>query len=203
MILVYFLKGIAIGFAMSVPIGPISIMCIRRTLNEGQLQGLVIGLGASAGDMLYSCVAAFGLTVVSNVLIAERIWIRLVGGVLLLFLGIKAYRAQPADPKLQVQRTGMLKSFLTSGILALTNPLSIFVFLGLFATFGLEKESSHLTASMLVAGVFLGSIIWFVVLTSGIRIFRKKFNMTKLKLANKIAGILLIISAVAAVGSLF
>src|ERR1035441_9454273 len=75
-----FLKGIFVGFAMAVPIGPIGIMCIRKTLTEGRLRGLIIGLGAATADLLYGCVAAFGLKLISNTLVSQRIWIRLVGG---------------------------------------------------------------------------------------------------------------------------
>ena len=82
-----FFKGILIGFVMAVPVGPIGIMCIRKTLTEGQLRGLIIGLGAATADLLFSCVAAFGFTAISSVITAERVWIRLIGGVLLLFLG--------------------------------------------------------------------------------------------------------------------
>jgi len=85
----YFFKGIIIGFLMAVPIGPIGIMCIRKTLTEGRGRGFIIGLGAATADMLYGCIAAFGLTVISNVLISQRIWMRLAGGALLLFLGSK------------------------------------------------------------------------------------------------------------------
>ena len=95
----FFLKGIAIGFAMAVPVGPIGIMCIRKTLTEGRLRALIIGLGAATADLFYGCVAAFGLTFISDTLDSQRIWIRLVGGALLLFLGIKTFRAIPTDPK--------------------------------------------------------------------------------------------------------
>ena len=106
--LIFFLKGILIGFAMAVPIGPIGIMCVRKTLTEGRLRGLIIGLGAATADLLYGCVAAFGLTYISNVITSERIWIRLLGGMLLLFLGVRTYRARPADPKLHIHSSGLL-----------------------------------------------------------------------------------------------
>src|SRR5664279_2880627 len=108
-----FLKGIFVGFAMAIPIGPIGIMCIRKTLTEGRLRGLIIGLGAATADLLYGCVAAFGLTIISSTLMNEKVWIRLVGGGLLLFLGIRTFRALPADPKIPVNSSGILRSYLT------------------------------------------------------------------------------------------
>ncbi len=92
-----FLKGICIGFALAVPIGPIGIMCIRKTLTEGRIHGLIIGLGAATADLIYGTVAAFGLTFISNTLYNQRIWIRLVGGILFLLLGAKIFRSRPSD----------------------------------------------------------------------------------------------------------
>ena len=108
MLLIILLKGIFIGFAMAVPVGPIGIMCIRKTLTEGKLRGLIIGLGAATADFLYGCVAAFGITFISDTLVSQRIWIRLVGGVLLLYLGIKTFRKLPADPKIPVNSKELL-----------------------------------------------------------------------------------------------
>jgi len=112
--LTYFIKGILIGFAMAVPIGPIGIMCIRKTLTEGRLRGLIIGFGAATADMLYGSVAAFGLTIISNTLFSERVWIRLIGGTLILFLGVRTFRAHPTDPKLHINSSGILGSYFST-----------------------------------------------------------------------------------------
>jgi threonine/homoserine/homoserine lactone efflux protein len=199
--LILFLKGILIGFAMAVPIGPIGIICIRKTLTEGRIRGLIIGLGAATADMLYGCVAAFGLTIISNTLSNQRVWIRLVGGALLLFLGIRTFRARPANPNLPVNSTGIFRSYLTTIFLTLTNPLTIFAFIAVFAALGLGNGFSYFHASGLVAGVFIGSGLWFFLLSSGVTLFRKKFDIAGLKWVNRIAGILIIISGVIAVVS--
>jgi len=200
--LIIFLKGIFIGFAMAVPIGPIGIMCIRKTLTEGRLRGLVIGLGAATADMLYGCIAAFGLTIISNTLISQRIWIRLVGGILLLFLGVRTFRALPADPKIPIKSNGILRSYLTTVFLTLTNPMTIFVFIGVFAALGLGNGLSYFSASALVTGIFLGSFLWFLSLSSGVTLFRNKFKLNGLRWVNRIAGILIIISGAYAILSL-
>jgi len=199
----FFLKGIAIGFFMAIPIGPIGIMCIRKTLTEGRLSGLIIGLGAATADLFYGCVAAFGLTIISDTLNSQRIWIRIVGGSLLFFLGIKTFRAQPKDPKLKISGSGRLRSYFTVVVLTLTNPLTIFAFIAVFAAFGLGDGLSFFSAIVLVAGVFIGSCLWFFLLTSGTIIFRKKLDLVGLKWVNKIAGILIIISGLIVIGSLF
>ena len=197
-----FLKGIFIGFAMAIPIGPIGIMCIRKTLTEGRLRGLIIGLGAATADLLYGCVAAFGLTIISSTLESQRIWIRLVGGALILFLGIRTFRAQPTDPKFRIHSTGMLASYLYTVFLTLTNPLTIFAFIAVFAALGLGSGLGYFSASALVAGVFIGSSLWFLLLSSGVTLFRKKLDLVGLRWVNRIAGILIIISGVIAMASL-
>jgi threonine/homoserine/homoserine lactone efflux protein len=200
--LTFFLKGIAIGFIMAIPIGPIGIMCIRKTLTEGRLSGLIIGLGAATADLFYGCVAAFGLTVISDTLTDQRIWIRIAGGALLFFLGVKTFRAHPKDPKLKTTGSGRLRSYLTVVFLTLTNPLTIFAFIAVFAAFGLGDGLSFFSAAILVAGVFIGSCLWFLLLSSGTILFRKKLDLVGLKWVNKIAGILIIISGLIIIGSL-
>ncbi|MGE5682080.1 MAG: LysE family translocator [Bacillota bacterium] len=202
MLVTFFLKGIIVGLAMTISIGPITIMCIRETLATGQSRGLVIGLGASTGDLFYSTIAAFGLTVISDALIAQQFWIRLIGGIILFFLAAKTFRSEPADPKVYVNNGGMIKLYLTSVLIAATNPITIFAFLALFATFGLANEYNHLRALAIVTGVFVGSFAWFIVLTAAIRLFRHKFDVYKLRIANKIAGALIFIAGVIAVLSL-
>jgi threonine/homoserine/homoserine lactone efflux protein len=200
--LTFFLKGIAIGFIMAIPIGPIGIMCIRKTLTEGRLSGLIIGLGAATADLFYGCVAVFGLTVISDTLNNQRFWIRIIGGALLFFLGIKTFLAQPKDPKLKISGSGRLRSFFTVVVLTLTNPITIFAFIAVFAAFGLGDGLSFFSAVVLVAGVFIGSCLWFFFLTSGTILFRKKLDLVGLKWVNKIAGILIIISGFIVIGSL-
>lgn len=200
--LTIFLKGIMVGFAMAVPIGPIGIICIRKTLTEGRLRGLVIGLGAATADMLYGCIAAFGLTVISNTLVNQKIWIRLVGGALLLFLGVRTFRAHPLDPKIPFKSSGVLRSYLTTVFLTLTNPMTIFAFIAIFAAVGLGNGLSYFSATALVTGVFFGSGLWFLLLSSGVTLFRKKLDLVGLRWVNKIAGILIIISGVYAIASL-
>ena len=199
--LTIFLKGILIGFAMAVPVGPIGILCIRKTLTDGRLRGLMIGLGAATADLLYACVAAFGLTIVSDAIVTERTWIRLVGGSFLLFLGVRTFRAHPADPKALVNSSGLLGSYLSTGFLTLTNPTTIFAFIAVFAALGLGDELSIVSASTLVIGVFIGSGLWFLFLSSGVIFFRKKLDIIGLRWVNRIAGILIILSGIIAIVS--
>src|SRR5512140_2511489 len=134
---ILFLKGLIIGFAMALPIGPIGVMCIRKTLSEGHSRGLIIGIGAATADSLYSSIAAFGLTFISDVIASQHLWLSLIGGGLLLFLGIRTFRAKRRLPITPVNKNGFLGSYVSAFLLALTNPVTFFAFVAVFAAFGL------------------------------------------------------------------
>ncbi len=199
---IFFLKGLIIGFAMAVPVGPIGIMCIRKTLAEGHTRGLVVGLGAAAADSLYAAFAAFGLTFVSDLIASQQFWLRLVGGGLLLFLGIRTFRIKLANPSIPVVHKALLGSFVTSFLLALTNPVTIFAFVAVFAAFGLGQKLSILSAFILVLGVAVGSSLWFLGLGYVATLFRNKLNSGGLQWVNRISGVLIVLSGVAAFVSL-
>lgn len=200
--LIFLLKGLVIGFAMAVPIGPIGVMCIRKTLAEGHSRGLVIGLGAATADALYAGIAAFGLTFVSDLIASQHVWLRLIGGGLLLFLGIRTYRARRKDPVVPYDNKGLLGSYISSFLLALTNPVTIFAFVAVFAAFGLGHRLSFLSAGILVVGVFAGSCLWFLTIGYVATLFRKKLDAGGLRWVNRISGVLIMLSGIAAFVSL-
>lgn len=199
---IFFLKGLIIGFAMAVPIGPLGIMCIRKTLAEGHSRGLIIGLGAATADSFYGSIAAFSLTLVSDVITSQHFWLRLAGGGLLLFLGIRTFRAKCKDPKIPVVNKGLLGSYITSFLLALTNPVTLFAFVAVFAAFGLGQKLFVYSACILVLGVFMGSCLWFLTLGYIVTHFRKNLDAGGLRWVNRISGGLIILSGVVAFVSL-
>jgi threonine/homoserine/homoserine lactone efflux protein len=199
---IFFLKGLIIGFGMAVPIGPVGILCIRKTLVGGHLRGLIIGLGAATADSIFGSIAAFGLTFVSDVIASQHFWLRLVGGGILLFLGIRTFRAKRKDPVIPYENRGMLGSYLSAFLLVLTNPVTIFAFVAVFAAFGLGHKLFIVSASILVIGVFTGSGLWFLILSYVATTFRKKLDSDGLRWVNRIAGILIILSGAAALVSL-
>lgn len=192
--LTYFLKGIIIGFAMAIPLGPIGVMCIRKTLTDGKVYAMVIGLGAATADMLYGSVAAFGLTIISSTLISYKIWIRLIGGALLLLLGAKIFFSKPKTSQVQNSDQSILRTYLSTAFLTLTNPFTIFAFIAVFNSLGLGSGLSYFSASTLVFGIFIGSSAWFFLLSSVVTIFRKKIDLSGLVWVNRAAGLLVIIS---------
>ena len=195
---IFFLKGLIIGFAMAVPIGPIGIMCIRKTVAEGHSRGLIIGLGAATADSLYGSIAAFGLTFISDVIASQHFWVSLIGGGLLLFLGVRTFRAKRKDPVIPYDNKGLLGSYVSPFLLALTNPMTIFAFVAVFAAFGLGHRLIFVSACILVLGVFTGSCLWFLTLSYVATIFRKKLDSGGLRWVNRISGALIILSGVVA-----
>jgi threonine/homoserine/homoserine lactone efflux protein len=194
------LKGAIIGFALALPIGPIGVLCIRKTFADGHLSGMVVGFGAATADALYGFIAAFGLTVISDALVTQQMWLRLVGGAFLCYLGVKTYRAQPPKGPGSTNGKGLVASYFSTFLLTLTNPLSIIAFLGVFAGFGLRNsELSVGSAATLIAGVFLGSSAWFFLLSYGVTLFREKINAAGLGLINKISGVLIVVFGVIAI----
>jgi threonine/homoserine/homoserine lactone efflux protein len=194
------LKGVVIGFALALPIGPIGILCIRKTFAEGHLSGMIVGIGAATADALYGFVAAFGLTVISDTLVTQQMWLRLVGGAFLCYLGVKTFLAKPPSGSQPANGKGFVASYVSTFLLTLTNPLTIIAFLGVFAGFGLRNsELSVGSAFTLIAGVFLGSSLWFFLLSFGVTLFREKIDAAGLGLINKISGILIVIFGVVAI----
>ncbi|MDH4069152.1 MAG: LysE family transporter [Ignavibacteria bacterium] len=198
-----FFKGMIIGLVITIPPGPIGVMCLRRTMAEGLLRGFVIGLGAAIADTLFSAIAAFGLTLIADIALDQYFWIRLAGGILLLFLGIRTLVISHEAPILPFRVNAMLGPFLTALVLALTNPLTIVAFAGIFTVFGLGHDLSLTSASLLVLGVFAGSCLWFLTLGWIAIIFGQRLHSTGLRWVHRIAGILIIVSGVAAFVTLF
>lgn len=202
-IAIMFLEGLAIGFVMAMPVGPIGLLCIRETLNEGLKRGIIVGVGAATADFIFSSVAAFGLTVISETLDDQKFIFRLSGGILMIYIAIKIFRSSPANPVKIIDAQHFLKSYLKIVLLTLSNPFTIFAFLAVFAALNLEKSLELSSASALVAGVFTGSALWFLSLGTCLVIFRKKIRSSGFRFINRVAGVLIVISVLITIVSLF
>jgi threonine/homoserine/homoserine lactone efflux protein len=165
--MLFLLKGLAIGFAIAAPVGPIGVLCVRRTFADGRAAGFVTGLGAATADAVYGAGAAFGLTAVSAFMLGLQTELRLAGGVFLLALGAKTFFAKLSTRTAPMQGTGLAQSYLTTAVLKLTNPVTILSFLAVFAGAGLAQTGyGNTEATAMVAGVFLGSAAWWALLSS-------------------------------------
>jgi threonine/homoserine/homoserine lactone efflux protein len=187
----FFIRGLLIGLSIAATVGPMSILCIQRTLNRGQLYGLVSGLGIATADGAYGSIAAFGLTLITNFLISEQKWIRLIGGLFLMYLGIKTMLTKPAERAaiLQTNVNGYFGAYASTFFLTLTNPLTILSFAAIFAGIGVGSASkTFISAATVVLGVFTGSTLWWIILTSSISLLRKKITPQWLLWINRISG---------------
>ena len=188
----FLIKGFAIGFAIAAPVGPIGVLCIRRSLAEGRQIGLATGLGAATADAAYGCVAAFGLTAISGFLVGQRAWLGLAGGIFLCYLGIRTFISKPAESAADVRGSGLLSAYLSTLFLTLTNPMTILSFAAVFASLGLAASPDYLSAGSMVAGVFLGSAFWWLLLSSGVALFRSRITSDWMQAVNRFSGCLIV-----------
>ncbi len=185
-----FLHGFLIGFAIAAPVGPIGVLCIRRTLANGRLIGFASGLGAATADMFYGAVAAFGLTAIQDILVGQQFWLHLLGGLFLIYLGIRTFLTKPTNkPAIGDVKRGLFSAYLSTLGLTLTNPATILsfavVFAGILPT-SMVRGSSSLA---LVLGVFAGSATWWLTLSGIVGWFRERFTPAWMTRVNRIAGI--------------
>jgi threonine/homoserine/homoserine lactone efflux protein len=185
----FFLRGVAIGFSIAAPVGPIGVLCIRRTLADGRRCGFASGLGAATADAVYGCVAGFGLTAVSDLLVSQQTWLRLIGGLFLCYLGVKSFIARPAASTTAPKDSALTGAYVSTLFLTLTNPMTILSFAAVFAGLGLGGGATdYAGALLLVLGVFLGSALWWLFLSGGVGLFRDKLNDEHFRWINRISG---------------
>jgi threonine/homoserine/homoserine lactone efflux protein len=199
----FFLRGLIIGFSIAAPVGPIGVLCIRRTLAKGRVSGLVSGLGAATADAIYGSVAGFGLTFISNFLVSQQVWLRIIGGGFLCFLGVRTFLSKPTEYAASAKGNGLLGSYASTFFLTITNPVTILSFAAIFAGLGVGGASgNYVSAAVLVLGVFVGSALWWFILSNGVSVFRAKFNPHSLRWVNRISGVIIIVFGLFALLSL-
>ena len=185
-----FAKGLAFGFILAATVGPMWVLCLRRTLASGSLLGLASGLGIAVADGLYGAVAAFGLTAVSAFLLGHRFIIGLAGTLFLVYLGVRTLMSAPtlgtAEP---TDRIGLGKAFLSTLGLTLANPPTILAFAAIFAGLGLASSADYDAAGLVVLGVFLGSAAWWVILTAIAGRLRERLGAKILRAINVVSGV--------------
>jgi threonine/homoserine/homoserine lactone efflux protein len=185
-------KGAAAGLAIAAPVGPIGLLCIRRTLNRGRLAGFVSGLGAASADLIYGMAAATGITALNAWLLHRASWLSVAGAVFLIALGIRTWRERPAGESASARDGGLGASFGSTFLLTLTNPMTIVSFAGLMAGLGAMAASSKAAPFSLAAGVFLGSAAWWLLLAGTTGLLRHRLSPESLRWANRIAAVALI-----------
>ena len=188
----YLIKGLIIGFSVAAPVGPIGVLTIKRTLTEGRKSGFVTGMGAAMADTVYGVIAGFGLTAVSAFLLTQEFWMKLVGGLFLVFLGIKLFFTKPALKAANLDSKGLFNNFISTFFLTVSNPSTILSFLAIFAGLGLGSTTTHFSSSLtLVLGVFIGSALWWLILSSLVSYFHSKITPDILIWINRLSGLIL------------
>lgn len=185
------LQGMIVGFAIAAPVGPINLLCLRRSLSDGRRVGFVSGLGAAAADTTYGTIAAVGLTAITNFFLQYSLWLQGVGGLFLIVLGICTLRAPaPRRAAAAPVHVGRLRdAFVSTYALTLANPMTIIAFTGVFAGLGLGWQSGRLIdALLLIGGVFAGSSCWWLVLALLAGTFGHHLHDGMLRWINRIAG---------------
>ena len=199
-------KGIIVGLSVSIPLGPMGVLCVQRTLNKGRISGLMSGLGAATADAIYAFIAAFGLTYVINFLEEQQFYLQLIGGIFILYLGIRIFYSNPATQmrKSRKKRRRLHEDFLSVLFLTLSNPLAVFLFLAVFAGVNLLKESEKtINLIIIVGGIFFGASLWWFLLSTFVARFRKKFRLKRLWWINKISGAIIFLFGLVALVDLF
>jgi threonine/homoserine/homoserine lactone efflux protein len=176
----FFIRGLLIGLSVAATIGPMSVLCMQRTMIKGFLYGLISGLGIATADGLYGCVAGLGLTVIASLLVSLQTWIHLLGGLFLLYLGGKTMLTKPAErPAQAATATSFVAAYISTFLLTLTNPLTILSFTAIFAALGVGGgPNSTLAALLVIGGVFLGSMLWWCLLTGVISLLRGRLYVS-------------------------
>ncbi len=186
------LKGLALGFSIAAPVGPIGVLCIRRTLARGFKSGLVSGLGAASADAVYGAIAAAGLTLVADFLAEQQLWLGLLGGGFLLFLGIKTFRTLPPAENGITERGSAGGDYLSTLLLTLSNPMIIFMFTAIFGGMSVQSGTVYNNnAFLLVLGVFTGSVLWWLTLSAMVSLLREKVNAGLMVWVNRLAGMVI------------
>lgn len=198
--LIPLLKGILLGLSIAAPVGPIGILCIRRTITLGRLHGFLSGLGAATADAFYGFIASFGLTLITSFLLDQKVLLQAVGGLFLCYLGVQTFRSKPATEAARASGDTLLKSYASTLMLTMTNPMTIMSFLGAFAGLGMGGAQTGVAAAIaLVVGVFAGSALWWLALSFVIGKLRDRIHASVYRWINRISGVTLTIFGLVAI----
>ena len=185
----FYIQGLIIGFSIAAPVGPIGVLCIQRSLTKGRVSGFVSGVGAATADAVYGSLAGFGITTVSAFLVNQQAWIRLVGGVFLVYLGLRIWHSEPRGSEAAAGSRGLAADYASTFALTLSNPLTIISFAAIFSGLGLAGAARGPTAAVaLVAGVFSGSTLWWVILSTGVGFFKARLLSGGMRWVNRVSG---------------
>lgn len=191
---VLFVKGLLSGLFLSIPTGPMGILCIRRSISKGRWYGFISGLGIATADVIYSYLALSGLAFLDPLLNQYRVLVQIVVGCLVCYLGMYVYYSKPMQRVTSASATDFFNSYISALALTLSNPFIIFVFTLIFTTLRIEIENPRsMEAAIVVAGIFIGSSLWWLILSNIAHTLRSRITIDLLERLNRIAGFAIVI----------
>jgi threonine/homoserine/homoserine lactone efflux protein len=187
-----FIQGIIIGLTLAVPVGPISLLCIQRSIADGRLHGIISGIGVASSDSFYAAISFLGLTIISGLIIAQQYLFRFLAGIVLILIGIRVFLSVPTSASVQTGHETYVKDYLSMAAIAIANPLTLLFFMVIVPGFGIVIHgNSLLSAVEFVAGVFFGSTVWWILLCGSVGTMHTRISEENLGLINRISGILI------------
>jgi len=189
--LMLLIKGVIVGLLASIPLGPVGVICIQRTINKGKLSGFISGIGAATADTIFATIAGFSITFVINFIEEKQFFFQVGGGIIVMILGISIFYTNPIRQlkRHRKNKSSILEDYLSVLFITITNPLAVFLFIGLFASLRIVSTVGNgLYVGILLSGVFIGAATWWFVLSTIINRFRARFRLKQLWYINKISG---------------
>lgn len=193
-----FWKGIVTGLAVSIPLGPLGILCIQRTVNRTWKSGIFSGIGVAAADSLYAIIAGFSLSIIIDFIREYEVYFQYFGLIVLILLGIYIFRSNPTQQIKTDKRRGAthFQEFITTFLITLSNPLSVFVFIAIFTSNSIVLQFSQpIKALLTIGGIFTGCVLWWILLTGLANRFRHKFTISSLYWLYRVIGLGVILLA--------
>ncbi|MEH6892528.1 LysE family transporter [Bacillus sp. JJ864] len=193
MVIELFIKGLIIGLSIAAPVGPIGVLCIRRTLEYGKCIGFMSGLGAATADGLYGLIAGLGLTFITKFLVEQQGWIHFVGSMFLLYLGLKIFVSKPSKTSAKANGNNVFGAYASTFLLTITNPVTILSFLAIFSGLGMSNSNNDTIISLVVVlGVFFGSTLWWLILSGVTGVLMNRMKNFPLNIVNRISGFIIV-----------
>jgi len=188
-----FFKGFLVGLIISAPIGPVGALCIQRTMTSGRLSGILSGFGAAVGDSIFAVIAALGITFISGFLNEKEVWFRVVGGIILLYFGLRVYLSKQGDYSEQVSEVNHFGTFGSALLLTISNPLVILSIIAVFAVLGIVNPAvNYPSTALLILGVFSGAIFLWILTCHILSNYRSKMGQKGVMLVNRITGLFIL-----------
>ena len=194
------LTGILIGICVSAPVGPLGVLCLQRTLSRGKLHGFITGMGATTSDIIYALLVSLGMSFILDFINTHQFLIQLIGSIIILLFGLHLFLKKPKNqlPDIKTPRSkgDLISDYLSAFALCFSNPLIMFLFIGLFARFQII-ESGNITNNIVsFISILIGATIWWILLTLIVDYFKSKFKLRELWIINKITGSIIILLSI-------